>query len=156
MVFKSAADDRYFEDYVEGDVHCFGPIAVEQDEIIAFARRFDPQTMHTDPERAKRTRVGGLIASGWHTAGLAMRLMVDNYLTHVDGSISPGLEELRWLKPVRPGDSLSVRATVLEAVPSKSKPNLGAVTTSFEVFNQTNEVVMTFTSVNILLRRPPR
>jgi len=86
MAFSHPIDDRYFEDYVEGDVHTFGSIAVEADEIIAFAKRFDPQRFHVDPEAAKQTPFGGLIASGWHTAGLMMRLYVEHYLTHSQAS----------------------------------------------------------------------
>ena len=154
MTFSRPISDRYFEDYVEGDVHRFGTIAVEADEIIAFAKRFDPQTMHTDPEAAKRSPFGGLIASGWHTAGLMMRLYVEHYLTHVASLASPGLDELRWLKPVRPGDMLSLRVTVLKTVPSKSKPDRGAVTSFIEVINLAGEMVMTFRIVNIIAKRP--
>ena len=153
MTFSRPITDRYLEDYVEGDVHRFGPIAVEQDEVLSFARRFDPQAMHTDPEAAKRGAFGGLIASGWHTAGLMMRLYVGHYLTHVASLASPGLDELRWLKPVRPGDLLSVRVTVLKAVPSKSKPDRGAVTSFIEVINQHDEVVMTLKVVNLIAKR---
>jgi acyl dehydratase len=155
MTFSRGIADRYFEDYVEGEVHRFGTIAVEADEMIAFAKRFDPQAMHTDPEAAKHTPFGGLIASGWHTAGLVMRLYVEHYLTHVASLASPGLDELRWLKPVRPGDMLSVRVTVLKTVPSKSKPDRGAVTSFVEVINQTGEVVMTYKVINIIAKRPP-
>src|SRR5262245_57049938 len=116
MPFSRPINDRYFEDYVEGDVYRFGPIAVEEEELLSFAKRFDPQSIHIDPEAAKRGPFGGLITSGWHTAGLMMRLFVENYLTHVASLASPGLDELRWLKPVRPGDMLSVRVTVLKAV----------------------------------------
>ena len=155
MTFSRPITDRYFEDYVEGDVHCFGTIAVEGDEMIAFAKRFDPQTMHTDPEAAKRTPFGGLIASGWHTVGLMMRLYAEHYLTQVASIASPGVNELRWLEPVRPGDMLSVRVSVLKAVPSKSKPDRGAVTSFVEVINQAGEVVMTMKGVNIIGKRPP-
>jgi acyl dehydratase len=154
MTFARPITDRYFEDYVEGDVHRFGTIEVDPDELIAFAKRFDPQTMHTDPEAAKNTPFGGIIASGWHTAGLMMRLYVENYLTHAASLASPGLDELRWLKPVRPGDTLSVRVTVLKAVPSKSKPDRGAITSFIEVINQANEIVMTIKAINIIGRRP--
>ena len=116
MPFLRPISDRYFEDYVEGDVHRFGTIAVEADEIVAFANRFDPQTLHTDPEAAKSGPFGGLIASGWHTAGLMTRLFMDHYLTKVASLGSPGGDELRWVKPVRPGDTLSVRVTVLKKV----------------------------------------
>jgi acyl dehydratase len=154
MAFEHPISDRYFEDYIEGDVHLFGTIAVEMGELIAFAKRFDPQTMHTEPQTAKNTPFGGLIASGWHTAALVMRLYVDNYLTHVASLASPGLDELRWLKPVHPGDVLSVRVTVLKTAPSKSKPDRGAVTSFIEVFNQAGELVMTFKAVNIIGKRP--
>jgi acyl dehydratase len=155
MTFSRRISDRYFEDYVEGDVHHFGTIAVEADEIVAFAKRFDPQMMHTDPKAAKSGPFGGLIASGWHTAGLMMRLYVEHYLTQVASLASPGLDELRWLKPVCPGDTLSVRVTVLKAVPSKSKPDRGAVTSFVEVINQAGEVVMTLKIVNIIAKQPP-
>jgi acyl dehydratase len=155
MTFSHPIDDRYFEDYVEGDVHSFGSIAVETDEIIEFAKRYDPQSFHTDPEAAKQTPFGGLIASGWHTTGLMMRLFADHYLTHVASLASPGVDELRWLKPVRPGDTLSVRVTVLKATPSRSKTDRGAVTSFIEVFNQAGEAVMTLRAVNMIARRTP-
>ena len=155
MTFSRPIADRYFEDYVEGDVHSFGRVAVEADEIVEFAKRFDPQAFHTDPEAAKRTPFRGLIASGWHTVGLMMRLYVEHYLTHVASLASPGVDELRWLKPVRPGDTLSVRVTVLKATPSRSKPDRGAVTSFIEVFNQAGEAVMTLRAVNMIARRVP-
>ena len=155
MPFAHAIDDRYFEDYVEGDVHRFGSVAVEADEIVAFAKRYDPQIFHTNPEAAKKTQFGGLIASGWLTCGLMMRLYAEHYLTHNASLASPGLDELRWLKPVRPGDQLSVQVTVLKAAPSKSKPDRGAVTSFVEVFNQAGEAVMTMKVVNIIARRTP-
>jgi acyl dehydratase len=154
MTFAHPITDRYLDDYVEGDVHRFGTIAVEADELIAFAKRFDPQAMHTDPEAAKNTPFGALIASGWHTAGLMMRLYVEHYLTHAASMASPGLDELRWLKPVRAGDTLSVRVTVLKTVPSRSKPDRGAVTSFVEVINQADDIVMTFKVVNIIGKRP--
>lgn len=155
MSFARAIDDRYFEDYVEGDVHSFGSVDVEEDEIVAFAKRYDPQGLHTDPAAAKAGPFDGIIASGWHTCGLMMRLYVEHYLTHVASLASPGLDELRWLKPVRPGDRLSVRVTVLKAVASKSRPDRGAVTSFVEVFNQADEAVMSLKVVNIIGRRPP-
>jgi len=155
MTFSHRIDDRYFEDYVEGDVHSFGRIAVEADAIVEFAKQFDPQAFHTDPEAAKQTPFRGLIASGWHTVGLMMRLYVQHYLTHVASLASPGIDELRWIKPVRPGDMLSVRVTVLKATPSRSKPDRGAVTSFIEVFNQANEAVMTLRAVNMIARRKP-
>src|SRR5450756_1412288 len=106
--FTVPPEHRYFEDYVAGAVHEFGTIAVEEAEIIAFAKRYDPQIFHIDPQAAKQTIYGGLIASGWLTSGLIMRLYSDHYLSHVASLGSPGIDELRWLKPVRPGDVLSL------------------------------------------------
>ena len=146
MTFTTPAEDRYFEDYVPGSVHEFGSIAVEEAEMINFARRFDPQPFHIDPEAAKQSLFGGLIASGWHTASLAMRLLVDHYISHVASLGSPGVDELRWLKPVRPGDTLSVRITLLVAQRSRSKPDQGFIRGSTEVLNQHGEVVMTMKS----------
>ena len=146
MTFTTPVEDRYFEDYVPGSVHEFGSIAVEEAEMINFARRFDPQPFHIDPEAAKQSIFGGLIASGWHTASLAMRLLVDHYISHVASLGSPGVDELRWLKPVRPGDTLSVRITLLEAQRSRSKPDQGFIRGSTEVLNQHGEVVMTMKS----------
>ncbi len=152
--FTVPVENRYFEDYVAGSVHEFGPITVEEAEIIEFARRYDPQVFHTDPEAAKHTMYGGLIASGWHTAGLMMRLLVDHYLSHVASLGSPGVDELRWLRPVRPGDELSVRVTVVETRRSNSKPDRGIIRPFVEVINQNGEVVMTVKAVNFLLCRP--
>jgi len=146
MTFTTPAEDRYFEDYVPGSVHEFGSIAVEEAEMINFARRFDPQPFHIDPEAAKQSIFGRLIASGWHTASLAMRLLVDHYISHVASLGSPGVDELRWLKPVRPGDTLSVRITLLVAQRSRSKPDQGFIRGSTEVLNQHGEVVMTMKS----------
>jgi len=126
---------------------------VEQDEVIAFARRFDPQVFHTDPELAKNTIYGGLIASGWHTAGLMMRLFADHFLSKVASLGSPGVDELRWKLPVRPGDELSIRVTVLETKRSRSKPDRGMVRSFIEVINQNREVVMSMKAVTLALCR---
>src|SRR5690348_2157641 len=115
MPFAHPITDRYFDDYIEGDVHELGTFTIEQDEMLAFARRFDPQDFHTDPVAAERTMFRGLIASGWHTAGLMMRLYAEKCLTHVASLASPGIDELRWPAPVRAGDMLSVRVTVMSA-----------------------------------------
>jgi acyl dehydratase len=151
--FAAPVDDRYFEDYVPGHVHEFGSIAVSEAEILDFGRRYDPQPFHTNAEAARHTQFGGLIASGWQTAGLMMRLVVDHYLSHVASLASPGLDELRWTRPVRPGDTLSIRATVLEARASASKPDRGLVRTLFEVLNQHGDVVMSVKAMNMLKRR---
>jgi acyl dehydratase len=144
MTFVTPIDDRYFEDYLPGSIHEFGSIAVVESEMIDFARRFDPQPFHTDPEAAKESPFGGLIASGWFTASTAMRLLVDNYIPRVASLGSPGVDEVRWRKPVRPGDTLSIRVTVLESKLSRSKPNQGTVRHYIEVLNQSREVVMTW------------
>jgi acyl dehydratase len=146
-------EGRCLEDYVVGSVSEFGSIAVEEAEIIEFARRFDPQVFHTDPEAAKKTIYGGLIASGWHTASMMMRLIVDHYLPTARSLGSPGIDNLRWIRPVRPGDELSVRVTVMEANRSRSKPDRGVVRSFVEVLNQNHEVVLTVNAVNLLLCR---
>jgi len=146
-------ENRYFEDYLAGSVYEFGPIAVEQEEMISFARRFDPQVFHIDPESAKETIYGGLIASGWHTAGLMMRLFSEHFLSKVASLGSPGVDELRWHKPVRPGDELSARVTVLETKRSRSKPDRGIVHSFIEVMNQNLEVVMSMKAVNFFYCR---
>jgi acyl dehydratase len=153
MTFKIPREDRYFEDYVTGVVHEFGGVEVVEDEMVAFARRFDPQPFHTDPDAAKESVFGGLIASGWFTASLIMRLLVDNYVSRVASLGSPGVDELRWLKPVRPGDTLSARITVLETQRSRSKPDRGFVRTFVEVLNQNGDLVMTIKSVGFVRSR---
>ena len=151
--FAVSVEDRYFEDYVPGAVYEYGQIPVTEAEIIEFARRFDPQDMHVDPEAAAQGRFGGLIASGWHTAAMMMRLFADNFLSKVASLASPGIDELRWLQPVRPGDVLRIRVTVLEATPSRSRPDRGMVRTLVEVLNQRGEAVMSVKPMNIIRRR---
>lgn len=136
-------NQTYFEDIVPGTVGQFGSIEVSQADIIEFARKFDPQYFHLDPEAAKRSLFGGLAASGWHTASLMMRLLVDHVLSPETSLGSPGVDELRWLMPVRPGDVLSIRITTLETTRSRSKPDRGVVRSYVEVLNQTSEAVMT-------------
>jgi len=148
--FAAAIDQRYFEDYVSGSTFEYGQLSLSADEIIDFARRFDPQYIHTDAEAAAHGPFAGLIASGWHTAGVMMRLFVDHYLSHVASMGSPGVDELRWMLPVRPGDSLSIRVTILETNRSRSKPDRGVVRSLVEVMNQKKEVVMSLKAMNIL------
>ena len=112
--FEVPRENRYFEDYQVPRVYEFGSVAVTQTEIIEFARRFDPQDMHVDPEKAKQWRFGGIVASGWHTVGLAMRLYVDQYLSTVASLASPGVDEVRWPNPVRPGDSISTAGLIFK------------------------------------------
>ena len=152
--FASPPDNRYFEDYTPGDVYEFGTITVSEAEIVEFARQFDPQYFHIHPEKAARSRFGGIIASGWHTVGLAMRLYVDHFLSHVASLASPGVDEVRWPSPVRPGDSLRVRVTILEARPSRSKPDRGVVHAKIEAINQKDELVLSMVGISIIGRRP--
>ncbi len=151
--FTVPAEERYFEDYVPGSVHEFGSIVVEQEEVISFAKRFVPLPYHTDPELAKQTIYKGLIASGWHTVALMMRLYCEHYLSKVANLGSPATDELRWHKPVRPEDELSLRVTVQEARRSRSKPDRGIVHSFIEVLNQNHEVVMSLKLVNLMLVR---
>lgn len=153
--FAASIDDRYFEDYVPGAVYEYGYVTVTETDILDFARQFDPQPMHVDPEFAARGPFHGLIASGWHTAGIMMRMFVDHYLSRVASLASPGLDELRWPAPVRPGDSLRLRATVVEARRSRSKPDRGLVRTQSELINQNEEVVLRVTAMNIIGARTP-
>jgi acyl dehydratase len=134
--------ERWFEDYRVGMVDEFGEVSVTAEEIVAFAGRYDPQPMHTTAKE--------LIASGWHTVGLMMRLLVEHYLSKVAMLPSPGIDELRWLRPVRPGDALRVRATVTEARRSRSKPDRGIVHSLVEVLNQHGEVVMSLRPMNLM------
>ena len=136
-----------------GSVRTSGTVLVTEEEIIEFAKRYDPQVFHTDPVAARESIYGGLVASGWHTAAMAMRLIVENYLSGVASVGSPGVDEVRWLKPVRPGDKLSVRVTVLEARRSESKPDRGIVRSLVEVLNQDMAVVMSFKGVTMVLCR---
>ena len=155
MTFDHPPDDRYFEDYLPGSVHEFGSIIVEERDVIEFGKRYVPLSYHVDKEAARRSIYGGLIASGWQTAALMMRIYTENYLSHVANLGSPGGDELRWNKPVFPGDRLSVRATVMEARRSESRPDRGIVRTWIEVLNQKREVVMTMKMVNFVKCRNP-
>ena len=145
-------EDRYFEDYRPGSVGVIGGVAVTEAEIVEFARRYDPQPIHCDPEAARAGPFGGLIASGWHTIALVMRVLVEQYLSSVAALVSPGIDELRWQAPVRPGDTLTVRVTVVEATPSRSKPDRGLVRTFIEALNQRGEIVLTMKAMNLMLR----
>jgi acyl dehydratase len=153
--FRVGVEDRYFEDYLPGSVHEFGSVRVEEEEMIAFAKRYDPQIFHTDPEAAAGSIYKGLIASGWLTGSLTMRLFADHYLSHVASLGSPGVREMRWVGPVRPGDELRIRVTVLEARGSKSKPDRGIVRSYIETLNQKDEVVLTMEPINFMLCRRP-
>lgn len=152
---SSPVEKRYFEDYAVGSVYESGRVVVEEEEIIAFGKRYDPQAYHTDAAAARKTVFGGLIASGWHTAALESRLFKDHFLSKMGSLGSPGIDELRWLEPVRPGDTLWIRVTVLETRRSRSKPDRGIIQTFTEVMNQNRQVVMTVKGATIVQCREP-
>ena len=145
---------RYFEDFVPGETVELGECTVTEPDILEFARLYDPQPFHIDPERAKESPYGGLIASGWHTASLGMRLLVDGLLGDSSSMGSPGVESLMWIKPVRPGDTIRARMRVIEMAPSKSRPDRGRVRSSLEMINQNDEMVLSWTGMIIFGRRP--
>jgi acyl dehydratase len=151
-----ARDQRHFEDYPLGSVAVYGPIVVDEAEVLAFGRRYDPQDFHTDPVKAKASPFGGIIASGWHTGAMMMRMLVDRYLSRPAGLGSPGMDELRWTAPVRPGDRLWVKVTVIEARRSESKPDRGMVRTLIEVSNDRGVVAMTVKATTLVRCRTGR
>jgi len=144
----------YFEDFEVGKVIEVGRCTVSEEEIIEFATRFDPQPFHVDREAAANSIYGGIIASGWHTCSMMMRLMVDGFLKNSSSMGSPGLDEIRWLKPVRGGDTLTVTTTALETRPSGSKPDRGVVFTQWTATNQHGETVATVKGRALFGRRP--
>ncbi len=145
--------EHTFEEFEPGRVYELGSTLVTEDDIVAFAREFDPQPFHVDPEAAKDSVFGGLIASGWHTGAMWMRLYVDAMLGGPASMGSPGIEELRWLAPVRPGDTLSGRLTVLDALPSERRPDRGTVRIRGEMVNQDGVTVLTMVSRGHFARR---
>ena len=147
-------EPRYWEDYEVGQKFDLGSTSFAEQEIVAFARQFDPQAFHVDRAAAAQSMFGGIIASGWHVAAKMMRLFVDNYIDHRTALGSPGLDELRWLKPVRPGDTLTGQVVCAGKAPSKSRPTMGIVHEHWTVTNQKGEVVMTSMGVNMVRRRP--
>ena len=153
--FPVPIDDRYFEDYRPAAVYEYGYLTVTEAEILEFARRFDPQPIHIDPGFAAAGPFGGLIASGWHTASMMMRLFTDHYLSRVASLASPGIDELRWPAPVRPGDQLRLRTTIVEARASRSKPDRGLVRTRGELINSGDRIVLSLVAMNLLGRREP-
>jgi acyl dehydratase len=152
--FAAPIDDRYFEDYTPGAVYEYGYLTVTGEEIVAFAEQFDRQPIHVDRAYAETGPFGGLIASGWHSAGLLMRLFADHYLSRVASLASPGVDELRWAVPLRPGDTVRLRTTITEARPSRSKPDRGLVYTMAQLLNQDDECPVSGRPMNILRRRP--
>ena len=145
---------RYFEDFTAGQEIFLGQCHVTEEEIIAFATQFDPQPFHVDHEAAAQTIYKGVIASGWHTCGMMMRLVVDNLLKHSSSMGSPGLDSVRWLKPVRAGDTLSLTYQVKEVRASASRPDRGIVISIWSVSNQHGEVAATVEGMGMFGRRP--
>lgn len=145
----------YWEDFKVGDTDSLGERVVDKDEVIAFGRAYDPQPFHVDEKAAAASMFGGLIASGWQTVAMVMRMMVDSYLNDSASLGSPGVENVRWLKPVRPGDTIRATRTILETRASKSRPEMGVVKTRWEVFNQHGELVMSMEGFNMFTRRYP-
>jgi acyl dehydratase len=146
----------YFEDFKAGDVAEYGDKLVTVEEIKEFASEFDPQPMHLDEEAAKSTIVGGLCASGWHTCAMMMRIVADGFIVNSSSMGAPGVEEIRWLAPVRPGERLRVRASVLETREPRSRPDFGFVKVKMDVLTAADAVVMTSTSTLMFGRREPR
>jgi len=143
----------YWDDFTPGWTYESGSRTLGAEEIKRFAREYDPQAFHTDEEAARETPFGGLIASGWQTCGVMMRLMCDGYLVDSACLGSPGLDELRWLKPVRPGDALRLRTEVLEQTPSRKHAGRGTVKFRWEVLNQNDEVVCSIVGRQLFRRR---
>lgn len=156
MTHPTSADalkHLYWEDFEVGSVREIAGPTVSRDEIVEFARQFDPQPFHLDEAAACETHFGGLIASGWHTAALAMRMMCDCYLHRATSLGSPGVDKLRWTAPVRPGDTLRLRMTVLSARPMQSKPHIGLLESRWELFNQHGELVLEMSGWGMFGRR---
>ncbi len=148
------AGSRYFEDYVPRSIHEYGAIRVEESDIVSFGKRYAPYECHTDPAKAAQGPYGGLVASEAQVAAIMMRLLLDNFLSPVASIASPGCDELRFYRPVRAGDVLSIRVTVLKARRSVSKPDQGTVWDHVELLNQNREVVLSLITIDLLCCRP--
>jgi len=146
--------ERYFEDYRKGEVAEIGEYLITREEIVDFARRYDPQPFHLDEDAARDSMFGGLVASGWMTCGVLMRMLVDHFVSPVASMGSPGIDELRWLKPVRPGDRLRARVTVTDLRRSSSKPDRGVIHFHQEAINQHDEVVLSMRGMGMYKCRP--
>lgn len=145
---------RYLEDIVAGTVDHAGSVQLSEADILEFATRYDPQPFHVDPEAARLSPYGGLIASGWHTIAVSMRQIVDHVFNDAASLGSPGVDEIRWLVPVRPGDTLSPSVTILETRPSRSLPDRGFIRFRVEVHNQDGALAMTMVGTAMVGRRP--
>jgi acyl dehydratase len=143
----------YWEDFKAGESLEMGSFSLSEAQIVEFAKTYDPQPFHIDAKAAAQSMYGGLIASGWHTCSMVMRLMCDSYLLDSASLGSPGLDEIRWLKPVRPGDTLTARRNVVETRTSATKPELGIVKMKWEIFNQHGECVLSMLGMQMFKRR---
>jgi acyl dehydratase len=150
----SQPDVLYFEDLTPGRRFASAALRIDAEQIKSYARSFDPQPFHVDEEAAKASLFAGLAASGWHTAGLTMRLIVDGPFRPAGGVIGASIDELRWPRPVRPGDSLHVVSEVVEARPSSSRPTIGIVRVRHTTFNQQDEPVQDLVANHVVQRRP--
>jgi acyl dehydratase len=144
----------YFEDFIPGSVIPLGQRTVTEEEIIHFAQQFDPQSFHVDKDAAKASIFGGVIASGWHTCSMIMRMVVDGFIADSSSMGSPGVDEVRWILPVRPGDTLTVSAETVSVKPSTSKPDRGVVNTVWKAVNQDGQLVCTINGMGMFGRRP--
>lgn len=147
--------ERYFEDFRPGEVIEFGDYLVTEEEIVDFARRYDPQPFHVDRKAAAESIYGGLIASGWMTGSIMMRLLVDHFIAPASSMGSPGVDEVRWSRPVRPGDRLHVRVTIVDTKRSQSKPDRGIVQVQQEMINQQGDTVMSLRGMSLAKCRTP-
>ena len=146
---------HYLEDLVVGTKSSFGPYEVTREEVLEFARKYDPQPFHLSDEAAAQTHFGRLAASGWHTCAMTMAMLVEHLERHPQAGLgSPGVDELRWLKPVFPGDTLRGETEIVDVKPSRSKPEIGSYRSQVSVFNQHDEPVLRFTSIVLIARRP--
>jgi acyl dehydratase len=144
----------HWEDFPAGSVREFGAQTVTREAVLAFASQFDPQPFHLDDEAAEASLFGRLSASGWHTCAMTMRMICDDHLLEAASLGSPGIDSLRWTRPVYPGDTLRVRLEVLEARPMGSRPDVGLVRSRWQVMNQNDEVVLTMEGWGMFRRRP--
>jgi acyl dehydratase len=155
-LWEAEARVRYLEDLNVGDKASFGSYQVTRDEVLDFARKYDPQPFHLSDDAAARTHFGRLAASGWHTCAMTMAMLVENLEAYPQAGLgSPGVDELRWLKPVYPGDTLRVESEIVDVTPSRSKPDLGSFRSQVTVFNQDDVPVMRFISIVLIRRQPP-
>ena len=143
----------YYEDLEIGQKIKLGSISISKNEIISFAEKFDPQPFHTNEIKAKESIFGGLCASGWHTCSLFMRILYDGFLINSAALGSPGMDAIRWLKPLRPGETITGIGEVIKKTPSKSRPEIGSLIINYEVFNKNNELIMTLIGISIFKKK---